>query len=123
MIASTPKHGPTLIGAGLFLLLAAELWPAIPVASAAMLIALGATGVLMARAASRESGRWLIVVHLAIYAALYSLFVAALVDRSLRVAGQVAWTTAADLVIATCLLTLVVRLGLSAFRDPTANRC
>jgi ABC-type Mn2+/Zn2+ transport system permease subunit len=123
MIANTTRQGPTLIAIGLALLLAAQIWPMMPIAAAAMLIALGATRALAARTSARESARGLMTVHLMTYAALYSLLVGASLDRSLRVYESITWATAADLMIATCLLALVVRQALPVFRDGTANRC
>jgi hypothetical protein len=71
-VAAAPS-GPLFIGIGLAVVLAAQLWPAVPIAAAIALIGLGATLTL---ADCRQHGL-VLMLNFAIYAALVGLAIAA----------------------------------------------
>ncbi len=76
------NHGPLIIGVGLVVILAAQLWPGIPIAAPIALIGYGATYVLQKaatqdRANSPRHQRWRLCGSLLIYAALVGLAIGA----------------------------------------------
>lgn len=72
---TTDNRGPLLIGSGLAIVLAAQLWPAIPLAAAIALIGLGATLTL-----KRHHNELLLALNFAIYASLVALAITAQMD-------------------------------------------
>ncbi len=79
--ATTQHHGPLWIGAGLGIILAAQIWPGVPVAAAIALIGCGATCVLLHKAAvgrvTIRHQRWRLCGSLLVYTALVGLAVGA----------------------------------------------
>lgn len=72
----TADHrGPLLIGTGLAIVLAAQLWPAIPLAAAISLIGLGATLTLQ-----RRHHELLLALNITIYASLVALAISAQIN-------------------------------------------
>jgi hypothetical protein len=69
--------GPTSIVAGLTILAAAILWPGVPAVTAMALVALGATIATLARFRGSEFVLPIVLAHVAIYGALYALFIGA----------------------------------------------
>ncbi len=76
--SETARHGPVLIGLGLAIQIMAAWWPFAPVVTGMSLVALGATGATIAWLNRSGWPRLLLLPHLAIYAALYILFIGAL---------------------------------------------
>jgi hypothetical protein len=70
---TTNQRGPLFIGAGLVIILAAQLWPTIPLAAAITLIGLGATLTLK----RHHHNELLLVLNFAIYASLVALAITA----------------------------------------------
>jgi len=75
-------RGPVLIGAGLLVLLAAIMWPVLPGVTAMAVVALGATGVTVARYRGRPAEVPLLILHLAVYGGLYAVFVGAAIHAA-----------------------------------------
>ena len=75
--AFAAAHSPALIGFGLAILSAAMLWPGVPAVTAMGLVALGATGVAVARFRASAGLLPAMLLHLVVYTALYALFVGA----------------------------------------------
>jgi hypothetical protein len=69
------NRGPLLIGVGLAVVLASQLWPAIPLAAAIGLIGLGATLTL-----NRQNNALLSVLNSVVYASLVALAIIAQVN-------------------------------------------
>lgn len=76
------NHGPLIIGAGLVVVLAAQIWTGVPIAAAIALVGCGATCVLQKAATvgpenSLRHQRWRLCGSLLVYAALVGLAIGA----------------------------------------------
>lgn len=96
------NHGPLLIGTGLFIILAAQLWPGIPIAAAIALIGCGATCVMQngATGGRARHQRWRLCVSLLVYGVLVGLAIGAELDLRIDV-----------LFVADALLAVMLLLG------------
>jgi hypothetical protein len=97
---NTDNRGPLLIGVGLAIVLAAPLWPAIPLAAAIALIGLGATLTLKQ---SRHHNELLLALNFAIYASITAVAIAAQMDLRTNLLTQ-------------CDAILAIILTVAAFR-------
>jgi len=105
VVASTfAQRGPMLIGAGLAIVFAAQLWPVVPIATAIMLIGCGATLTLLSR--SRTGDGLLAWVNLVSYSLLVCL---AIVGQADAVQGRVELPLLADHAAAAILLLVLAR--------------
>jgi hypothetical protein len=105
---SSPAQAATwLIGAGLVVLLAQTIWPALPALTAVAMIALGATNATI--------GRWLdnanlcrhLILSAVIYASLYLLFVGAVLDAAARTSfGRLELPQTMDLVMSVVVMAI-----------------
>ncbi len=100
--------GPTAIAAGLAILMAAILWPGMPVVTAMALVALGATCATLARLRSAAAFLPMMLVHLAIYGSLYVIFVGATLDAATRSGPGLSILTIADLALSVCPLAIAL---------------
>ena len=107
-------RGPALIAAGMAVVLAALLWPSVPIASAVMLIGYGALLTVFARPGQQEL---LGLVNLAVYALLGCLAVAAQTHAGINgTLDRVSNLQLADHLVATVLLALLIRTTLQRLR-------
>jgi hypothetical protein len=81
--SESSQLGPALIGAGLVSLLAVSRWPDAPVLTPLALITLGATQITLARFRGSASLVSVAIVHGAIYAGLYGVFVGAVLHTAM----------------------------------------
>ncbi len=100
LLSDSQQRGPLLIAAGLAIVLGAQIWPGLPIASAIMLIGCGATTTVQARS------ELLHLMSLATYAMLGCLVVAAQTHAANRVGGLLV----ADHLTAAALLVLLARI-------------
>jgi hypothetical protein len=109
------RAAATLIAVGLAMLLAQACWTSMPMASAAALIALGATIETVERTRRTSSAPAILATHLFVYAGLYSLIVGAIFDTSMRdTLGRLTLSQVVDLGLSAGLMALVVRLCVAA---------
>ena len=101
------QAGPSLIGLGLSVVLAAHVWSSVPIAAAIMLIGYGATVSSLGRIGNQEL---LGLLNLTVYATLGCLTVAAQTHTALNGStGRVGFLLAVDHVLAVALLAVLVR--------------
>ena len=108
LLKNASQRGPALIAAGLSILLAAHVWPGVPIVSAIMLVGCGATVTVLARSQRQDvSGS----LSLAVYAALGCFASAAQTHAALMgPAGRLGAVQLLDLLLAVALLALLVRI-------------
>jgi hypothetical protein len=100
------SHGPTLIGAGLLLLLASTYCHGVPIVTAVALISLGATEVMIARPCAHARLVPITILHAATYATLYALFLGATLHASTATSTATRWPVTLD--IAASLLPMLL---------------
>jgi hypothetical protein len=106
--------GPTLIAAGLGVLMAAAWLPAMPVTTGAALVALGATGAVVRQFRTSAHLRIALAAHLFVYVSLYLIFVGAVTHAAL--AGPrngLSFLKGLDFGMSAGLMLLVVKLSLA----------
>lgn len=106
-IRDTHQFAPLLIAVGLAILLAQTAIPALPVATAIALIALGASLITLRRSTNRTA----IAAHFFIYASIYLLLVGAIYDQAFRSSAKgLTLPQSIDLAISVCLIISVARI-------------
>jgi hypothetical protein len=113
---SAAKHGPALIGAGLATLVAAMIHPAVPAVTAMALVALGATAVALELIRAASALLPAMLLHLAVYAVLYALFVGATLHAAARHAGGITTTQSIDLAVSVLPMVAAAWLSTVAMR-------
>ena len=71
-----------LIGVGLLTLIVSAFWPSAPVVTAMAIIALGATGVTLARFQGNAALLTIVILHSLTYATLYAVFIGATLNST-----------------------------------------
>jgi hypothetical protein len=99
VVESANGRGPALIAVGLATLVAAMIYPAVPAVTAMGLVALGATGVTLARFRTTSMLVPLVLLNLVTYAGLYALFVGAVLHATAAQTGGIAPMQLIDLVV------------------------
>jgi hypothetical protein len=92
------QFAPVWICIGLAMLLAAPRWPALPEVTAMGLVALGATGVTLARFRGTPALLPVLAMHATVYGTLYVLFVGAAIHAATRGDAGPSLPAAVDLV-------------------------
>jgi hypothetical protein len=122
---ATTALGPSLIAAGLAILLVQVRWPDVPAATSLALIALGTTIETICgrrRTANRPGS---ITAHFFVYVSLYLLFIAAICDASMRRShDELSLIAIIDLGLSAGVMLFVARLcvaSIVAGHDPPAN--
>jgi len=111
------QRGLLLIGFGLCALLAAQLFPVIPVAAAMMLIGCGATQLL---ASGTLRSLPLLAIHLMVYTTLIGLAIAAQSHTaSSGPARSISWMLWADHGVAVLLLLVTIKWLMERISSPT----
>ena len=115
--------GPLLIGTGLAILFAATWWPNAPVLTAVAAIILGATQITLARFHSAAALVPLLILHGAIYAGLYGLFVGAVLHRAmLSSTSGLSGFAAIDLVVSVAPIAIALKQASSCLRQSLPSR-
>lgn len=105
--STTHNRGPVLIGAGLALVLASQLAPAIPLAAAIALVGLGATSALV----RHRQSELLVAINFAVYGALVALAISAQMNLGNNVLIQ------CDAIVAIILIVVAIPRSALAGRD------
>jgi hypothetical protein len=112
---SAVPTAPTLIAAGLTVLLAQTCWPLIPAVTAVSFVALGATIVTIARLHRTALLRSGITIHLFVYASLYLIFIGAICDAATRGPnGGLTLVQTIDLGLSAGVMAFVARICVAA---------
>jgi hypothetical protein len=109
------NQGPTLIAAGLVVLLAAEYWSGIPVISGTALIALGATLAVVSRFRYSSTLPALVITQLFVYLILYMLFVGAVIHAAFaKIDGSMTLLQGFDVGLSVMPMIAAVRIAIAA---------
>ena len=109
------RHGSTPIAIGVFLLLASNYWPALPIVTAMALVAAGATGETCARLAGSPLLPIAVAGHLFVYSSLYFIFVGAVCHAALaKPHGGIGALLILDVAASAFLMAFAVRMAVVA---------
>lgn len=115
LLPESRQRGPALICAGLAIVLVAQMWPRVPIASAIMLIGCGATVVVCTRLGRTEL---VALMNLTVYALLGCLVVATQIQAALSgPAGRVGVLLVVDHLAAFLLLIIMVRIAIRRLEE------
>jgi hypothetical protein len=118
------QAAPVLIALGVALLLGHAAQPVLPVLTAVALVSLGASITTITRLNGSPSLRLALAAHLFCYAAIYLLFVGAVLDGSLRgpQATSLTFAQSLDLSVSAGLMAALTRMCVSHLFRPGTSR-
>jgi hypothetical protein len=115
-------NGPAVIAVGLATLAAAMITPAVPAVTAMGLVALGATGVMLARFRATPMLVPLVLLNLVTYAGLYALFVGAVLHAASAQASGIPQTQLVDLAVSALPMVAVLWRSIAAICGQDGGR-
>jgi hypothetical protein len=117
------QFGPLLIGTGLATLIAATWWPDALVLTAVAAIILGATQLTLARFRCAAALVPVLILHGAIYAGLYGVFVGAVLHGArLSSTSGLSGFAAIDLAVSIAPIAIALKQASSCLRQSTVSR-